>query len=93
MFLWGVITGDESWFSILELEKKQQSMQWVSKGERPKKALRSRQARKTLMEIFFDDQGVVHLEFLPPKMTVIAKVYVRILARLREAIRRKRPVL
>ena len=45
------------------------------------------------MEVFFNDQGIVHLEFLPPKMTVTSKVYVGILARLREVIRRKRPSL
>ncbi len=59
----------------------------------PKKALHSRQVHKTMMEVFFDDQGVVHLEFLPPGMTVTSKVYIGILSRLREAIRRKRPVL
>ncbi len=63
-------------------------------GERcPRKALRVCQARKTMMEVFFDDQGVVHLEFLPPQMTVTAKVYTGILSRLREAVRRKRPVI
>ncbi len=94
LFLWTIITGDESWFSVLELEQKVSSLQWVGKKEKcPRKALRSRQARKTMMEVFFDDQGVVHLEFLPPKMTVTAKVYVGILSRLREAIRRKCPVL
>ncbi len=94
LFLWSVITRDESWFSILEPEQKQKSCQWVGKEDwRPKKALRSRQAKKTMMEVFFDDQGVVHLEFLPPKMTVTSKVYVGILAHLREAIRRKRPTL
>ncbi len=90
LFMWSVVTGDESWFSVLEPEQKQQSCQWMSKNEkRPRKALWSRQARKTMMEVFFD----VHLEFLPPKMTVTAKVYVGILARLREAIRRKRPAI
>lgn len=94
LFLWSVITGDESWFSVLEPEQKQQSCQWVGPQEkRPCKALRSRQAKKTMMEVFFNDQGVVHLEFLPPKMTVTAKVYVGILSRLHEAIRRKRPVV
>ncbi len=93
LFLWGIIMGDESWFSILKPEQKQHSMQWMEKGSRHKKALWSRQARKMLMEIFFDDQGIVHLEFLPPKMTVTSHVYVGILARLREAIQRKRPVL
>ncbi len=94
LFMWSVVTGDEPWFSVLEPEQKQQSCQWMSKNEkRPKKALQSRQACKTMMEVFFDDQGVVHLEFLLPKMTVTAKVYVGILARLREAIRRKRPAI
>ncbi len=94
LFLWSVVTRDESWFSVLEPEQKQQSCQWVHKTDkRPKKALRSRQVHKMMMEVFFDDQGVVHLEFLPPKMTVTAKVYIGILARLREAIRRKRPAI
>ncbi len=92
--MWSVITGDESWFSVLEPELKQSSCQWVGKDDlQPKKALRSRQAKKTMMEVFFDDQGVVHLEFLPPKMTVTSKVYVGILSRLREAVRRKRPAI
>ena len=68
LFLWTVITGDESWFSILEPEQKQKSCLWMGRGERhPHKALRSRQIRKTMMEVFFDDEGVVHLEFLPPR--------------------------
>ncbi len=58
MFLWSLVTGDELWFSVLEPEQKQQSLQWVNKkAKRPKKVLRSRQARKTMMEVFFDDQG------------------------------------
>lgn len=94
LFLWSVITGDESWFSVLEPEQKQQSCQWMGPQEkRPRKALHSRQARKTMMEVFFDDQGVVHLEFLPPKMTVTSKVYMGILSWLHEAICRKCHVL
>ncbi len=94
LFLWTIMTRDESWFSVLEPEQKVSSLQWVGKKEKhPRKALCSCQVRKTMMEVFFDNQGVVHLEFLPPKMTVTAKVYMGILSRLREAIRRKRPVL
>ncbi len=94
LFLWTLVTGDESWFSVLEPEQKQQSLQWVDKkATRSKKALRARQAKKTMMEVFFDDQGVVHLKFLPPKMTVTAKVYIGILSCLCEANRRKRPAI
>ncbi len=94
LFLWSLITGDESWFSVLEPELKQTSCQWMHAGEkRPKKALRSCQACKMMMEVFFDDQGVVHLEFFPPKMTVTSKVYIGVLAWLQEVIKRKRPEL
>ena len=94
LFLWTLITGDESWFSILEPEQKQKSCLWLGHGERrPQKALRARQMHKTMMEVFFDDEGVVHLEFLPPWMTVTAAVYIGILSRLREAVRRKRPAI
>ncbi len=42
LFLWSVITGDESWFSVLEPEQKQQSLQWVEcNATRPKKAIQS----------------------------------------------------
>ena len=42
LFLWSVITSDESWFSVLEPEQKQHSLQWVEhNAPRPKKAIRS----------------------------------------------------
>ena len=40
---------------------------------------------------FFDQEGIVHREFVPPGMTVNANFYCDILRRLRENVRRKRP--
>jgi len=40
---------------------------------------------------FFDIQGTVHKEFVPPSETVNGKFYCEVLKRLREGIRRKRP--
>ena len=40
---------------------------------------------------FFDQEGIVHREFVPPGMTVNADFYCDILRRLRENVRRKRP--
>ncbi len=69
LFLWSLVTGDESWFSVLEPEQKQQSLQWVSKeAKRPKKALHSHQACKMMMEGFFDNQGVTHLDSCHQKL-------------------------
>ena len=40
---------------------------------------------------FFDQEGFVHREFVPPGMTVNADFYCDVLRRLRENVRRKRP--
>ena len=40
---------------------------------------------------FFDQEGIVHQEFVPPGMTVNADFYCDVLIRLRESVRRKRP--
>ena len=40
---------------------------------------------------FFDQEGIVHREFVPPGMTVNADFYCDVLRRLRENVRHKRP--
>jgi len=43
--------------------------------------------------VFFDWKGIVHYEFLPRGQMVNKQFYQEVLARLREAVRRKRPEL
>ena len=52
---------------------------------------RDRSKGKVMLEVFFDSQGIVHYEFIPEGRTVNKEMYVEILRRLRDAIRRKRP--
>jgi len=40
---------------------------------------------------FFDQEGIVHRELVPPGMMVNADFYCDVLRRLRENVRRKRP--
>jgi hypothetical protein len=40
---------------------------------------------------FFDVKGIVHREFVPPKMTVNSDFYCDVLRRLRENVQRKSP--
>eukprot|EP00106_Octopus_bimaculoides_P010087 XP_014777529.1 PREDICTED: uncharacterized protein LOC106874342 [Octopus bimaculoides] len=53
----------------------------------------SRSSVKTLLTVFFDYKGIVHLEYAPPGQTVSKRGYREVFRRLRDAIRRKRPKL
>ncbi len=89
-----VITMDELWFSLFEPETKQGSSQWLQKGSlRPQKALRSRSTRKTMLVLFFDTLGVVHLKFVPPRQIVKTEYWLEIMRRFRDSVHRKRPVM
>ena len=93
-FLKNIITGDETWVYGYDVETKMQSSQWVGKGSpRPKKARMCRSKIKVMLTVFFYWKGIVHHEFVPAGQMVNQHLYVKVLTRLREAVRRKRPVL
>ena len=87
-----VITSDESWVYGYDPETKQQSSRRKRPDEpRPKKARQSRCHVKSMLIFFFDCEGVVHYEFAPRGQTINKKYYVKVLKRLLDAVRRKRP--
>lgn len=91
-FIDSLITGDESWVYGYDPETKTQSSQWKSPNSpRPKKARMSRSRIKTMLVTFFDSRGLVHREYLPEGASVTAIVYIEILRRLKDSVRRKRP--
>jgi len=59
----------------------------------PKKAWRSTSKIKVLLVVFFDWKGIVHHEFIPRGHMVNKQSYQEVLARLRDAVCRKRPEL
>jgi len=70
-----VITGDESIVYAYNPETKLQSSQWKSPGSpRPKIARMQNSKLKTMLICFFDQEGIVHWEFVPPGMMVNADV-------------------
>jgi hypothetical protein len=94
-FLDRVIMDDESWCFQYNPETKHQSMQWkTSVSPRPKKkAHLLRDQVKILLICFFDHKDIVHFEFLEQGRTVNQYCYLEILARLHEAVHRRRPEL
>ncbi len=95
-FISKIVTGDESWIAVLELQTKQASLEGLPKGtisERPSKACPQRGEKKSMFTIFFDQAGPILSEFKEQNETVTAKTYIEVLRTLRERIRRKRPQL
>jgi len=84
-FLSNVITGDDP-------KTKTQSSQWKSLGSpRPKKVRQVRNNFKSMLIRFFDQKGIVRKELVPPGQTINAALYVDVLRRQLENVRRKRP--
>ena len=93
-FLKNIITGDEMRVYGYDVGIKMQSSQWMGKGSPlPKKARMSRSKIKALLVVFFDWKGIVHHEYVPCCHMVNKQLYQKVLASLRDAVRRKRPEL
>ena len=93
-FLKKIITGDETLVYGYDVETTMQSLQWMGKGSpRPKKAQMGRSKIKVMLVVFFDWKGIVHHEFVPHSQMVNKQFYQEVLARLRDAVCRKRPEL
>ncbi len=89
-----LITTDECWVSIYKPETKQQSMYWLRSDQpRPVKATRGRSLAKTMLILFFDSRGPLHIDFLPEGETVNSEYFISVLREVRESIRRKQPDL
>ncbi|GFS99634.1 mariner Mos1 transposase [Trichonephila clavipes] len=89
-----IITGDESGVYGYDPETKQQLSQWKNPGSpRPKKARQVRSKIKVMLIVFFDADGIVHHEYAPQGQKMSKEFYLNVMRKLREAVRRKRPVL
>jgi histone-lysine N-methyltransferase SETMAR len=93
-FLNSVITCNETWLFQYDPEIKRQSMQWkTTNSPRPKKVRMSKSKIKTMLIVFFDIQGIIMTQYVPPGQTVNQTYYIELLTKLRGKIRRKRPEL
>jgi histone-lysine N-methyltransferase SETMAR len=90
-FLSRIVTGDETWLHHWDPENKQESMQWKHKASPPPKKFRTQSsAGKIMATIFWDMDGVIMIDYLPPKSTVTGQYYATQLEKLRSTIKEKR---
>ena len=90
-FLSRVVTGDETWVHYYDPPSKFESMEWKHAGSpRTKKFKVSRTTKKVMATVFWDTDGVIHIDYLPRGTTMNGQYYADLLVRLRESIKEKR---
>jgi hypothetical protein len=89
-----VITGDESRILEYDPETKRQSREWhTANSPFPEKAKinKSKIKSKLICFFFFESQGIIHKEYVPPGQTVNQTFFREVLEKLRKREVRVRP--
>jgi len=87
-----LVTMDETWLYHYGPETKQQSMEWRhSSSPRPKKFRVQKPAGKILASIFWDQDGILLIDYLPNGQTINAEYYSSLLVKLKDILKEKRP--
>jgi histone-lysine N-methyltransferase SETMAR len=90
-FLESIIKGDEMWVYESTPEAERNSMTWKHPHSPTTEKFKIEPSvRKTLVTLFWDCEGLLLCEFLPPK-TISSDRYCETLKKLCKAIKRKRP--
>lgn len=92
IFLKSIVTGDETWVLYDNPETKEQSKQWMHthSPSKPKKFKQTLTKRKTMATVFWDQKGVLLVDFMEQGTTINKETYCETLRRLRRAIQNKR---
>lgn len=89
--LGSIVTGDETWCFHFTPETKEQSRQWRHSGSpAPKKFKVTQSAGKVMATVFWDQKGILLIDFMPPKTTINSDRYGETLKKLRRAIQNRR---
>jgi len=85
------VTMDETWLYHYDPETKQQSMGWRhSSSPCPKKFRVQKSAGKFLASIFWDQDGILLIDYLPKGQTINAEYYLFLLVQLKDILKEKR---
>lgn len=88
-FLHRIVTGDEKW---IYFENPKRVKSWVDPGQPSTSTPKpNRFGKKTMLCVWWDQQGIIYFELLKPGETVNTDRYHQQLIKLHRAIREKRP--
>jgi len=87
-FLSRLVTMDETWLYHYDPETKQQSMEWRHSGSpSPKKIRVQKSAGKVLASIFWDQDSILLINYLPKGQTIKAEYYSSLLVQLKDILK------
>jgi len=90
-FLSRLVTMDETWLYHCDPETKQQSMEWQHSGSpHPKNSECKKSSGKVLASIFWNQDGILLIYYLPKGQTINAEYYSSLLVQLKESLKEKR---
>jgi len=82
---------DETWLYHYDPETKQQSMEWRHSGSpRPQKFRVQKSAGKVLASTFWDQDGILFIDYLPKGQTINAEYYSSLLVQLKDILKENR---
>jgi len=83
-------TMDETWLYHYDPETKQQSMEWWYSGlPHPKKFRVQKSTGKVLALIFWDQDGILLIDYLPKGQTINAEYYSSLLVQMKDILKEK----
>ena len=88
-FLLRLATMDENWLYHYDPGTNQQSMEWRLIPPHPKKFRVRKSAGKVLTLIFWDQDGILLIDFLPKGQTINTKYYSSLLVQLKDILKEK----
>jgi len=90
-FLSRLVTTDETWLFHYDPDTKQQLMEWRHSGSScPKKFRVQKSAGKIVALIFWDQDGIFLIDYLPKGHTINAEYYSSLLVQLKNILKEKR---
>ena len=90
-FLSQLVTMDETCIYHYDPETKQQSMEWRhSSSPHPKKFRVQKSAGKFFASIFWDQDGILLINYLPKGQTINAQYYSSLLVQVKDILKEKR---
>ena len=88
------VTVDETWIHYYKPEIKNQSKMWTGPAEStPKKAKTIPSAGKVMATIFWNSHGIILIDYLQKRKTIIEEYYASLLDRFDAILNEKRPHL